>query len=233
MFKPVVTPVALVVTAVPSLLQFALPWLEPALRRDPAAIRAGEWWRLITALVVQDGGPYGTLTNLAFLAVLGYVAERAIGPGRWLVLYASGAVAGELSGLLYGQAGAGNSIALCGLAGGLAVLTWRGQTDDRLGAALGAFYAALMAIPAGVTAGGGSLGVAGLVVIVVVAALAFQLVLQRGRLPRWVFPAVTGVAGAGLSVMSDLHGPALLAGMIAGWILIAVSRSTSTPTSSA
>lgn len=155
MFKPVVTPVALVVTAVPSLLQFALPWLEPALRRDPAAIRAGEWWRLITALVVQDGGPYGTLTNLAFLAVLGYVAERAIGPGRWLVLYASGAVAGELSGLLYGQAGAGNSIALCGLAGGLAVLTWRGQTDDRLGAALGAFYAALMAIPAGVTAGAG------------------------------------------------------------------------------
>ncbi|MEU0565768.1 hypothetical protein ABZ297_10300 [Nonomuraea sp. NPDC005983] len=45
MSKPIATGVLLTVTAVPSLLQFAVPGLEPALRRDPAAIAGGEWWR--------------------------------------------------------------------------------------------------------------------------------------------------------------------------------------------
>ncbi|MFI6919582.1 rhomboid family intramembrane serine protease [Nonomuraea spiralis] len=84
--------------------------------RDPAAISGGEWWRLGTALVVQDGGVFGVLFNLAFLAVIGYAAERAFGPGRWLLLYASGAIAGEAAGYLLNDPGAGNSIALCGLA---------------------------------------------------------------------------------------------------------------------
>ncbi|MFI6739777.1 rhomboid family intramembrane serine protease [Nonomuraea sp. NPDC050451] len=103
MFKPYTTAVVLVITAVPSLLQFAIPGLEPALMRDPAAIGGGEWWRLGTALVVQDSGLLGTLFNLVCLAVLGYFAERTFGPARWLTLYAAGAVAGEAAGYLLGR----------------------------------------------------------------------------------------------------------------------------------
>ncbi|MET9248755.1 hypothetical protein [Nonomuraea sp. NPDC003709] len=51
MFKPYTTAVVFVITAVPGLLQFAIPSLEPALMRNPAAIAEGEWWRLGTALV--------------------------------------------------------------------------------------------------------------------------------------------------------------------------------------
>lgn len=108
--------------------------------RDPAAIAAWEWWRLATSLIVQDGGAIGTLFNLGFLAVLGYVAERALGRGRWVVLYLSGAVAGEAAGFLLDQPGAGNSVALCGLAGGLVLMSGPSERAP-LERALGAFYA--------------------------------------------------------------------------------------------
>jgi len=116
---PVLTVVVFVLTAVPSLLQGLLPGLEPALRRDPSAIAEGEWWRLGTSLVVQDGGWLGTLSNLAFLLILGTFAERTLGRVWWLALYLGGAVAGQAAGVLFGTVGAGNSVAVCGLAGGL------------------------------------------------------------------------------------------------------------------
>ncbi|MFB9200732.1 rhomboid family intramembrane serine protease [Nonomuraea spiralis] len=207
MFKPYVTAVVFVVTAVPSLLQFALPGLEPAWMRDPAAISGGEWWRLGTALVVQDGGVFGVLFNLAFLAVLGYAAERAFGPGRWLLLYASGAIAGEAAGYLLNDPGAGNSIALCGLAGALAV-----AAPGTLERSLGAFYA--------VVSGAWALsafGTVGVVLMVALAAGGFQLVVHRDRVPGPLFPAVAAVAAVVLCVLPDLHGFALLAGVLAGW----------------
>ncbi|MFI7419064.1 rhomboid family intramembrane serine protease [Nonomuraea sp. NPDC049684] len=216
MFKPYVTAVVLVGTAVPSLLQFAVPGLEAAWMRDPAAISGGEWWRLGTALVVQDGGVFGTLFNLAFLAVLGYLAERALGPGRWLLLYAAGAVAGEAAGYLMNDPGAGNSVALCGLAGGLAV-----AASDPLERSLGTFYAVL----SGAWALSAS-GTAGVVLMVVLAGGGFQLVAHRDRIPAPLFPAVAAVAAVVLCALLDLHGFALLAGVLAGCALKAAGART-------
>jgi membrane associated rhomboid family serine protease len=220
MFKPYTTAVVFVITAVPSLLQFALPGLEPALMRDPAAIGAGEWWRLGTALVVQDGGLLGTLFNLVCLAVLGYVAERAFGPARWLALYAAGAVAGEAAGYLLNDPGAGNSIAVCGLAGGLAV-----ASGDRLGRALGAYYALVLGLS--ILMG---LGTWGVIIMVAAAAAGSQLVDKRERLPLWLFAAVAVPAAGVLAALADLHGIALLSGIIVGWILKGTYASTSSRT---
>ncbi|MEV4578061.1 rhomboid family intramembrane serine protease [Nonomuraea jabiensis] len=220
MFKPYTTAVVFVITAVPSLLQLAISGLEPALMRNPAAIAEGEWWRLGTALVVQDGGVLGTLFNLVCLAVLGYFAERAFGPARWLALYAAGAVAGEAAGYLLNDPGAGNSIAVCGLAGGLAV-----AACDRLGRALGAYYA--LVLGASVVMG---LGTWGVIVMVAVAAAGSQLVGKRERLPLWLFAAVAVPAAGVLAALADLHGVALLSGIVAGWISKGTSLSTSRST---
>ncbi|KAB8193707.1 rhomboid family intramembrane serine protease [Nonomuraea phyllanthi] len=220
MFKPYATATAFAVTAVPSLLQFALPGLQPALMRDPAAIRGGEWWRLGTALVVQDGGLLGTLFNLAFLAVLGYLAERSFGPARWLALYAAGAVTGEAAGYLLDDQGAGNSIALCGLAAGLAL-----AAEERTARSLGAFYA----IVSGVWLLA-ALGTWGVVAMVAVAAAGFQLVAQRERVPAALFTAVPIAVAAVLVALRDLHGFALVGGMIVAWILRGTSPSTSRST---
>ncbi|WP_433433791.1 rhomboid family intramembrane serine protease [Nonomuraea sp. CA-141351] len=217
MFKPYATAVTFVITAVPSLLQFVIPGLEPALMRDPAAIRGGEWWRLVTALVVQDGGLWGTLFNLASLAVLGYCAERSFGPGRWLTLYAAGALAGEASGYLTNDPGAGNSIAVCGLAAGLAL-----AATERLDRSLGAFYTVVLA--ASLLADLGTWGVAAMIAL---AAAGSQLVAQRERLPLWLLVAVPVAAAAILIVRLDLHGFALMGGIMVGWILKGTSPSTS------
>jgi hypothetical protein len=39
-----------------------------AWQRTPQELQ-GDWWRTVTALLVQDGGVVGTLSNLAFLEV--------------------------------------------------------------------------------------------------------------------------------------------------------------------
>ncbi|MEV4107032.1 rhomboid family intramembrane serine protease [Nonomuraea sp. NPDC049695] len=217
MFKPYATAATFAITAVPSLLQFVIPGLEPALMRDPAAIRGGEWWRLVTALVVQDGGLWGTLFNLASLAVLGYCAERSFGPARWLALYAAGALAGEISGYLTNDPGAGNSIAVCGLAAGLAL-----AAAERLDRSLGAFYAVVLA--ASLLS---DLGTWGVVAMIALLAAGAQLVGRRERVPLWLLVAVPVAVAAVLIARLDLHGFALLGGIVVGWTLQATYSSTS------
>ncbi|WP_169808961.1 rhomboid family intramembrane serine protease [Microtetraspora fusca] len=202
---PAATAAVFAVTAVPSLLQFALPSLEIALRRDPARIADGEWWRLGTSLLVQGGGPVGAAFNLVSLLVLGAIAERALGPARWIACYLAGAAAGQAAGTWLGLVDAGNSIGVCGLAGGLAVAVALGRAD-RLAGSVAAFYALLLV--GGLFSG----SVTVIVATSVIGAAGVQLVVHRDRLPIPVFPAIVVATGLVLAVLADLHGPALLSG---------------------
>ena len=98
---PVATITALVVVGVPTLLQLtALPSLLDYLERDRTAIGDGQVWRLLTSLVVQDGGLGGSVFNLVSLAVVGVVAERVWGAARWTVVAIATGVAGNCGVLL-------------------------------------------------------------------------------------------------------------------------------------
>ena len=55
-----------------------------ALRRDAVALSDGQLWRLLTALLVQDGGVPGTVFNLLGLVLVGVAAERRLGAWAWL-----------------------------------------------------------------------------------------------------------------------------------------------------
>jgi len=91
-------------------LGLLIPGMLAALQRTPQGLH-GDWWRTSTALFVQDGGVVGTLSNLAFLLVMGVVAEQ--GPGGVVVLLAArdlhGAamVAGIVIAAVIGRQGAG------------------------------------------------------------------------------------------------------------------------------
>src|SRR5215211_6263561 len=61
---PRVTLLLFIAIAFPSILQIFFPTLLFALQRDTARFLGGEWWRLVTALFVQDGGIGGTVFNL-------------------------------------------------------------------------------------------------------------------------------------------------------------------------
>ena len=54
----------LLAMGIASTLQIFLPMLLTTLQRDPTRVLQGEWWRIITALFVQDGGIAGTVFNL-------------------------------------------------------------------------------------------------------------------------------------------------------------------------
>jgi membrane associated rhomboid family serine protease len=106
--------------AIPSLLQIAFPRVLFALRRDGDLImHHGEWWRIFTALVVQDGGAAGLIGNLLVLALVGVVAERIWGSWRVLVLFFGTGILSEFVALAWQPIGAGNSIGNFGLAAGV------------------------------------------------------------------------------------------------------------------
>ncbi|TCC50129.1 rhomboid family intramembrane serine protease [Kribbella capetownensis] len=88
--------------------------------RDPSYIDAGQWYRLLTGMFFQDGWASGLVSNLVLLAVFGTVAERVFGRWRWLILYFGCGWFGQLMSYLWlNPVGAGNSMCVAGLIGGL------------------------------------------------------------------------------------------------------------------
>src|SRR4051794_18404748 len=74
---PAATIALFILVALPSLLQIPFPRVLTALERNADLIlHHGEWWRVVTSPVVQDGGVAGTIFNLAYLLLIGLLAER-------------------------------------------------------------------------------------------------------------------------------------------------------------
>lgn len=153
-----------VFVAAASLVQLTVaPGLLAAGRRDAAAIGEGEVWRLLTALVLQDGGWAGCAFNLGILAVTLVLVRRWLRARAWLPLLVGGGVVAGLATLATGGLdGAGCSMAVIVL-----VLGALGRVPDRaalpaLGIALAAAAVLLiardqhgLAVVLGVLAAGG------------------------------------------------------------------------------
>ena len=107
--------------AVPSTLQFAFLWVATAFRRDASIILSGEWWRIFTALFVQDGDVGGSVFNILSLLLLGVVMETLGGPIRLLLLFFIGGIGSELIALVWQPVGAGNSVGNFSVAAGVAI----------------------------------------------------------------------------------------------------------------
>jgi membrane associated rhomboid family serine protease len=119
---PIATVSVLAVTVVVTVLQFPFPAVRLALWRDPAALAAGQWWRLVTALFVQYDPWWQIVIVFALIAGIGAIAERLFGPGRWLLLYVGCGVVGQAFGFRWQPYDAGASVAGAGLLG--AVCAW-------------------------------------------------------------------------------------------------------------
>jgi membrane associated rhomboid family serine protease len=204
---PLLTASVTAVTAVVSVTGLLVEPVLLALRRDPVALAAGQPWRLVTALLVQDGGVPGTVLNLLGLALVGLAAERRLGRTGWSLAYLAGGLTGELVGWAGWQPiGAGNSVGVCGLAGALAVALLRtSDPPGRLAAVAPATWAAAL------TAGTLTALAPTLAAVVTGAAVA------RGSGPARVLPTVLVAAAAVfLLVRLDIHGAALATGLLVG-----------------
>jgi len=91
--------------------------------RDASRIDEGQWYRLLTGMMFQDGRSSGLISNLLLLAVFGTVAERVFGRRRWLILYFGCGWFGQFMSYVWlNPVGAGNSMCVAGLIGGLATM---------------------------------------------------------------------------------------------------------------
>src|SRR5699024_8070513 len=80
--KPWATLTTWICTAAAGSVQLLHPVSLDQFGRDPAALAAGQWWRMVTPLFVQDGGLLGLIFNLVALAVVRSPASLLLGPGR-------------------------------------------------------------------------------------------------------------------------------------------------------
>ena len=98
-------------------------------------------------LLVHDGGWPHLAANAAALVIVGVSVERAFGRRLWLALYLAGGLAGELAGYAWQPRGAGNSVTVCGLAGGLLaapLLLWREAKVSAIGAVFAPYWVAAL-----------------------------------------------------------------------------------------
>jgi hypothetical protein len=122
---PVVALATTIVIGVPSLLQFAYPAITAALEREPhLTIQHGQWWRILTAVMAQDGGVAGAVFNLVVVALVTLLGEWIWGRWRTIVLFLAPSIALNLLAVFAWHASGGGSsfasdgllMSMCGLA---------------------------------------------------------------------------------------------------------------------
>jgi rhomboid protease GluP len=107
---------------------FDRDWLEAG-RIDGAAMRAGEWWRAITALTLHADLEH-LAANLFFGSVFGWFAGRYLGSGiAWLLILLAGACGNIVNVLILGaeHRAIGASTAVFAALGLLGSLGWAGR----------------------------------------------------------------------------------------------------------
>jgi membrane associated rhomboid family serine protease len=112
---PVVALISTLVIGIPSLLQFAFPPIAAALSRRPTLELQGQWWRVLTAIMAQDGGLVGAIFNLLVVAAVVTLGERAWGRWRTVVLFLGPSIVLNLLAVVWNAPGGGSSFASDGL----------------------------------------------------------------------------------------------------------------------
>ncbi len=112
------------ITVVVSLLASNGSDLQALLMLDKQALAAGEWWRLVTPVLVH-GGLLHLLFNMYFLYLVGPLVEQLYGSARFVLLYVLTAAAGSAASFLFGGSApsVGASGAIFGLCGVLLVVS--------------------------------------------------------------------------------------------------------------
>ncbi|WP_052569426.1 rhomboid family intramembrane serine protease [Ktedonobacter racemifer] len=206
---PISTMTVIGITSICTGLQFLYPSVLAALRRNPDALAAGEWWRMFTPLLVHDGGLGHFAYVLVGLIIVGLTVERLFGSWRWLLLYLAGGLVGEIAGYAWDPDGAGASVAMCGLMGGLFI--WLLRRRESLSLLVALYLVSLVAALSGAVIGG-------LIPVILLCVLASSAIFWMFKLhvsSHIIRYSVSffGLAGAlFLLLFHDIHGASLLAG---------------------
>jgi rhomboid protease GluP len=172
---PWATTIALIIVGIPTLAQFTVaPMLLENLERNWTLIARGQVWRLLTSLVVQDGGLVGAIFNLVALAAIGVAAEFVWGAKRWTTIALAAGLGAQFWGKIVQPVGGGNSVAVFGLAASVAVLAvLQGAGMQRLLGLFSLLGAAVLLAVGDIHGGAASIGA--------LLGLVFVLAMLRGK----------------------------------------------------
>lgn len=200
-----------VATLAVSVVGLTLPVVLSALQRRPGEIADGQLWRLVSSLLVHDGW-IALVSNLIALVVIGTTAERYLRPRDWIILYLVGGIGGQVVGLAWQPVGAGNSVAIFGLLGGLIVLSAAAQPDALFALAVGVVVLIVLTIMDlggdAVTAG----VIAGVMYALAMPVARWRIAQGATAGPATVLAVAALIVALVLTVLRDIHGPAVLAG---------------------
>ncbi len=221
---PTLTAVVFAVTLVVSVAALYSPTLMRLFTRDLAEVRNGQWWRLVTPLLVQSSGWGQLVFNLAGIAVVGAVLEGRMSRTNWALTYLLGGVGSIAIGSAWHPAaiGGGSSDAIAAMIGALAVLIVvdeRHSGRDWPAQVYSIFFVTYLS----------ALALWGVVPSIIVGD-ASMMILFTAR--RSVSPTTLGRAcliavalgGTAMSMAQDGHGTGMVAGMVAGAIVVAHRR---------
>jgi membrane associated rhomboid family serine protease len=219
--RPVLTVVVCAVTVAVSVAALFSSALMDLFTRDLSQLRAGQWWRAFTPVLVQSDG-WGQLAfNLLGLALLGAAVERRVSRPWWVLIFllgGPGSIA-VLSAWKPEATGGGSSDAVAALLGAYIVLLvidgprmrwpWPAQL-------YAVFFAAYLT----------TVDLAGLVPSIIlgnVSIIAFfvaRRAVQPAALSRACLVVVL-VAGVVMTVVQDGHGTGILAGLAVASLVLA------------
>lgn len=216
---PVVTIGVGIVTAAVSTAAIIHPPLTAAMVRSGELVHAGEWWRLVTPVLVQPDGWGQFAFNLAGIAVVGAVLEQLVRRWLWLAVFLTAGIGSVLVLTLVtpGDHDGGSSDCVAGLIGALAALRFldgttvgrRRRVVQLAAIAYSVFFCAYLT----------ALDLGGVWPAILAGDLAVAVALtathrfETNRTSAGVFALVV-VAGAVMTVRGDGHGIGLLAGVL-------------------
>lgn len=208
-------PVTSAVVAVTAAASIPALWWSPlvrALEQDPALVARGQWWRIISPLLVQGYGAGQFLVNMLGIVLVGSAVERRYGRWRWLATYlGSGMLSIAVTSLWFPQwRDSGSSTGVAGLIGAVVVALIADRSMPPIRAiAYAVFFGAYLTL----SQFDGRAVTLGVALAVAVGALADRYLLG-GRLLRTSTAATILVAAAALLSIRDIHGVGLAAGIV-------------------
>lgn len=213
---PFATIVVLLLVGVVTSLQFVYPVVLETLRRNPMRFAAGQWWRLLSPLLVHADGSLAWVFNSVGIALVGPLVERIFGSWRWLLLFLVGGLAGNISGYAWEPYGAGSSVGMFGLIGGL--FAWLLIRNERVWPITLVYAIYIIVALIGQTIGGN--GITDVVSIIAAVLVSVSLNLHRAERMVLRVIAIAGLLGAvALTLLSNNHGPPIIAGACVGALL--------------
>jgi hypothetical protein len=110
---PILAIVLVLVIGIPSIAQYlGAPAIGDALRREPSfTLQHGEWWRVVTSLLAQDGGLFAAIFSLVVVAVAITFSTWIQGTWLTLAIFLFCSIVLNLLAIGWGAVGGGTSFA--------------------------------------------------------------------------------------------------------------------------